>query len=137
MRNTPILVLVCVIITATFATAQVPTGTISGRVVSSDDAPLPGATVTVTSPSLQGERTVVTTENGDYVIPLLPPGDYTLAFELSGFQTLKRQVGRPARRTVSLNVTLAVGAVVERLPSLATPNRLSRPRPSPQSSVRS
>ena len=76
--------------------AQVPTGTISGRVVSSDDAPLPGVTVTVTSPNLQGERTVVTTENGDFVVPLLPPGDYTLVFELSGFQSLKR-AGRSGR----------------------------------------
>ena len=54
-----------------------PTGTISGRVVSSDEAPLPGVTVTATSPNLQGDRTVVTTVNGDFVIPLLPPGDYT------------------------------------------------------------
>src|SRR4026208_409834 len=83
----------CLLITAAAAGAQVPTGTTPGRVVSSDQAPLPGVTVTATSPSLQGDRTVVTTENGDFIIPLLPPGDYTLLFELSGFQSLKKQVG--------------------------------------------
>jgi hypothetical protein len=84
----------------------VPTGTISGRVISSDDAPLPGVTVIVTSPNLQGERTVVTTDNGDFVIPLLPPGDYTVVFELSGFQSVKRQVGLAGTQSVILNERL-------------------------------
>ncbi len=48
---------------------------------------LPGVTVNATSPNLQGVRTVVTTENGDYVLSLLPSGTYTVSFELSGFQT--------------------------------------------------
>jgi len=103
----------CLLITAAAAGAQVPTGTISGRVVSSDQAPLPGVTVTATSPSLQGDRTVVTTENGDFIIPLLPPGDYTLLFELSGFQSLKKQVGLAGTQSVTLNETMAVGAIVE------------------------
>ena len=60
---------VCLFFTVTAAAAQVPTGTISGHVVSSDEAPLPGVTVTATSPNLQGERTVVTSANGDFVIP--------------------------------------------------------------------
>ena len=93
MQKISFLVLVCLLASATLAAAQVPTGTISGRVASSDDAPLPGVTVTVTSPNLQGERTVITSVNGDYVVPLLPPGDYTLVFELSGFQSVKREVG--------------------------------------------
>ena len=72
------------------AAAQVPTGTISGRVTSSDGLALPGVTVTATSPSLQGERTIVTTANGDFILPLLPPGDYRVMFELSGFQATTR-----------------------------------------------
>jgi hypothetical protein len=114
MRKT-FLIFVCLLVTATLAAAQVPTGTISGRVASSDDAPLPGVTVTVTSPNLQGERTVVTSVNGDYVVPLLPPGDYTLVFELSGFQPVKRQVGLAGTQSVTLNETMAVNSVVEKV----------------------
>ena len=44
-----------------------PTGTISGRVLS-DAGPLPGVTVSATSPNLQGSRTAVTTDNGDYIL---------------------------------------------------------------------
>src|SRR5690606_23857250 len=46
--------------------AQVPTGTIGGRVTDAQDRSIPGVTVTVSSPALQGVRTTVTTVNGDY-----------------------------------------------------------------------
>jgi hypothetical protein len=72
-------------------------------------------TVTATSPSLQGERAVVTTVNGDFVIPLLPPGDYTLVFELSAFQSIKRQVGVAGTQSVTVNETMAIGPVTEKL----------------------
>jgi len=112
MRKT-FLTLVCLLVTEALAAAQVPTGTISGRVVSSDDAPLPGVTVTVTSSSLQGERTVVTSANGDFVVPLLPPGDYTVVFELSGFQSATRQVVLAGMQTVTLKEALAVAGITE------------------------
>ena len=49
-------------------------GTLGGRLSSSDNLGLPGATVTVTSESLQGERTTVADINGVYSFPGLPPG---------------------------------------------------------------
>lgn len=97
------------------ARAQVPTGTISGHLTSSDGQPLPGATVTATSNNLQGVRTVVTTENGDFILPLLPPGEYTLTFELSGFQSLKKEISLAGTQTLTLNETMSVGGVVERV----------------------
>ena len=42
-----------------------PTGTITGHVTDPDSLALPGVTVTVASPVLQGVRTVVTSPNGD------------------------------------------------------------------------
>src|SRR5881392_1263037 len=67
-----------------------PTGTISGHVADPDGLAVPGATVTATSPALQGVRTAVTSANGDYIIPFLPAGDYEVTFELQGFKTVKR-----------------------------------------------
>src|SRR5437879_5500197 len=63
--------------------AQSTNGTITGRVTDSQGAVVPGVIVTVSSPSLQGNRTAATSENGDYLVPLLPPGTYQVAFELS------------------------------------------------------
>src|SRR5436305_1881590 len=62
--------------------AQVPTGTISGHVVSADGIALPGVTVSVMGSALQGTRTATTSASGDYLVPLLPPGDYTVSFEI-------------------------------------------------------
>src|SRR5262249_4981213 len=52
--------------------------------------PLPGASVTVTSPVLQGSRTAVTKSDGTYSLTKLPPGGpYKLAFSLSGFRSVE------------------------------------------------
>src|SRR5690348_11298382 len=99
---------VCLALLAGVAGAQVPTGTISGRVLDQDGGGVPGATITVASPNLQGERVVVSSMYGDYSIPLLPPGDYTVRVELSGFQTVTKQVAVAATQTVSLDLSLAL-----------------------------
>src|SRR4051812_46202280 len=75
------------------ARAQSTTGTIRGHVSDAQGLALPGVTVSVTSPNLQGVRTAVTAENGDYVLTLLPSGTYAVTFELSGFQRVTRSVG--------------------------------------------
>jgi outer membrane receptor protein involved in Fe transport len=93
--------------------AQNPTGTISGQVVDSGGLAVPGATVTIQSPNLQGVRTAATSENGDYIFPFLPPGEYTITFELSGFATVKQTRNVAATQTVALNVTLTPAAVTE------------------------
>ena len=63
------------------STAQAQTGdsVIQGRVIAADTkASLPEAIVTVRSPALQGEQTVVTDRSGFYRVPNLPPGLYSV-----------------------------------------------------------
>src|SRR5213596_1241950 len=62
----------------------VQTATLAGTVTGPDGNPLPGVTITAKSPALMGERTTVTTTTGDYIMPGLPPGDYTISFTLEG-----------------------------------------------------
>ena len=70
----------------------VGTAAVRGRVVDESGAGVPGATVTVSSPSLQlRERTVVSEETGDYQLRSLPLGTYSVKFELAGFQTVLRE----------------------------------------------
>jgi Carboxypeptidase regulatory-like domain/TonB dependent receptor/TonB-dependent Receptor Plug Domain len=73
------------------AFAQGTTGSLTGTVTSGGSA-LPGVTVTVTSPSLQGSRTAVTNDTGGFSFPALPPGNYAVAFELSGMQRAEKRV---------------------------------------------
>src|SRR5437660_1373725 len=46
--------------------------------------PLPGATVTITSPELQGSRSTITGETGAYSFSALPPGQYKVSITFAG-----------------------------------------------------
>lgn len=95
------------------ANAQSTTGTISGRVLDPQGLPVPGVTVTVESSSLQGVLTAVSSENGDYILTLLPPGTYVVAFELGGFQRQERVVSLAPTQVLPVNVTLGLAALTE------------------------
>ena len=62
-----------------------------GRVTDESGGAMPGVTVTVKSPQLQvPQLNAVTGVDGDYRLLDLPPGTYSIGFELSGFQTQLR-----------------------------------------------
>jgi len=82
------------------------TGAIAGRVADSTGAPLAGATVEATSPSLQGSRTSTTGADGAFRFAGLPPGIYRVHAILPGFAEAEMTA------TVSLNATAAVELVL-------------------------
>jgi len=94
------------------AFGQVPTGTLSGHVTDATGI-LPGVTVSTISPSLQGTRTAVTNENGDYIFRFLPPGEYTIKFELAGFQTIDTTVKVSAAQTAKVDALMPEAKVAE------------------------
>ena len=66
-------------------------GQIRGRVVeAASDLPVPGATLTVTSPNLGDPRVVTTNEDGEYLVPNLPIGDYRVTVSYPGVQPRTR-----------------------------------------------
>ncbi len=92
--------------------AQGTSGTLTGT-VTTDGAPLPGVSVTASSPALQGTRTAVTGENGSYSMPGLPPGDYTVLFELEGLQPVTRVVRVSLVQTARADAALRVSAIAD------------------------
>ncbi|HWN08903.1 MAG TPA: TonB-dependent receptor [Pyrinomonadaceae bacterium] len=60
------------------------TGSISGRVVDTNGAAVPGVVVTVTSPNLIRPQTATTNDSGSYTIGNLPPGRYAVAVAATG-----------------------------------------------------
>jgi hypothetical protein len=89
-----------------------PTGTLTGHVTDGKVA-LPGVTVTVTSPNLQGTRTSVTAVTGDYIFRFLPAGDYKVRFELEGFQTIDTGVKINAAQAQTVDATMPTAKVAE------------------------
>jgi hypothetical protein len=74
------------------AFAQVQTGSITGVITDPSGAVLPGVTVSLSGEKLIGGlQTQVTDANGSYRFDRLPPGEYTVRFELEGFKTVERQ----------------------------------------------
>jgi outer membrane receptor protein involved in Fe transport len=97
------------------AASQTVTGTIIGRVADSSGAVLPGVAVTISSPQLIGGTQGRTTgPAGEYRFPALPPGTYTVAFELAGFGGSKRDgVILDAGATAAVDVQLSPAQVSE------------------------
>lgn len=104
----PLAVVAFVMGVALSASAQELRGRITGVVTDNTGAVLPGVTVTVTGPALIQPQTTVTGGDGIYRYAALPPGLHTVSFELSGFQTLKREGIR-----LGLNQTLTVDAQLQ------------------------
>jgi outer membrane receptor protein involved in Fe transport len=110
----PLLVAVVVAALGGSASAQgLQTGIITGTVTTDDGLALPGAEVTVTSPSLQGSRSATTDVNGNFVIRGLPPGDYEVIYALQGMATKTQRTVVALGRTTTLDAVMSVAAVTE------------------------
>src|SRR5690348_2696006 len=74
------------VLATAIAAGQITTGTLTGRVTDPQGLVVPGATVTVTNDA-QGTRLppVVTGDGGQYVVPIVAAGTYTIAAEMPGF----------------------------------------------------
>ena len=102
-----------------FAQGTGTTSTLSGT-VSTDGKPLPGVTVSISSPALQGTRTAVTGENGGYFFPALPPGVYTVQMELEGMAPVTRTVTLALASSGTADADLKLKGVAEAITVTAT-----------------
>jgi hypothetical protein len=102
------------------AAAQEFRATVKGHVVDQSRSALPGATVSVRNAETNEAATATTNGEGNYTIPFLRPGLYTLTVELSGFQKYLRSGLRlEVSQTATINVELTVGGVAEEVTVLA------------------
>ncbi len=94
--------------------AQINPSHLTGVVKDAQGAVLPGVNITASSPALLGAQTVTSEANGEYRFPSLPSGTYTLTFELSGFQTMKREgIVLAVGQTLTVDATLQLATVQE------------------------
>ena len=112
------------------------TGTISGK-VTADGAPLPGVTVEARSNVLPQPRVTVTDGNGEYRLPALQPGTYTLTFSLSGMANVTRRAEAIVGQTVYADAAMAVAGVTETITVTAESTLVDRQSTEIQSSLSS
>jgi len=89
-------------------------GQIAGNVTDPSKAAVPQANVTAANEATGAARTVKTNGDGDYSVPLLPPGSYSVTVEAAGFkkQTTPHVLVEVAS-TATVNIRLQIGAASE------------------------
>src|SRR5262249_34449711 len=95
------------------ATAQIPTGTITGVVRDPSGAAIAGASIRAMSLSTGVARTAVSSEQGDYVFAVLLAGGYEGSVEASDFRRTFRVVSVEAGTTTTASFNLVIGEVDE------------------------
>lgn len=102
--------------------AVAQTARISGAVSDSTQAIVPGATVTVIKVDSNDARVAVSNASGQYNVPFLPSGRYSLRCELPGFQTVLREgIVLETDQEVRVDFTLRAGQRTEEVVVLGTP----------------
>jgi hypothetical protein len=79
------LILLCVVMSGLSVLAQSVTARFSGRVVDTDGAVIPGASVQIVNQETLAHREVLTDGLGAYVLPSLAPGRYQIIVSADGF----------------------------------------------------
>ncbi len=96
------------------AFAQSERGTITGLVMDSSKAAVPGVSVAVINTGTNAATNVVSSDSGNYSATNLPPGTYRIEATLQGFQTSKVEgITLNAGTAARVDVTLSLGSVSE------------------------
>jgi len=91
---------------------SVETGEIKGKVTEEKGESLPGVEITAQSPRLQGKRTILSSKTGHFHFPILPVGNYTLTFNIEGFNpVIQENVIVRLGQVTNLKVTMALSAI--------------------------
>jgi hypothetical protein len=97
------------------------TGRIAGTVKDQKGAVIVGADVIVVSSATRDDRKVITDTEGHYVVPLLPPGTYTVSITASGFQTRQfESITVVITETTSIDANLAVWGAIQESVTVST-----------------
>lgn len=96
------------------AFAQATEGSLRGSIRDEQGAPMPGVTVTAKSSAATRPLVTITDDTGAYRLLNVPPGDYTVSAELTGFSTaIRENLSVRAGLNLAIDFTLSVGALAE------------------------
>ena len=99
---------------ASSARAQLGTATISGNVTDSSGATVAGAAVVALNAANGFRRQTTSSQSGQYSLPGLTPGAYSVNVELAGFRRAGlSEITLQVDQNVQINVVLEVGQVTE------------------------
>jgi hypothetical protein len=102
--------------------AQAQTAQITGTVTDATSAIVPGATLTIVNVETNDTRVAVSNDRGQYTVPFLPSGRYSVKCELVGFQTILGEgIVLETDQEVRVDFALKAGALTESILVVGTP----------------
>ena len=113
---------------------QAVTATLSGRIADTSGGSVAKANVTIANVATGFSRSVQASDGGEYSIPALPAGDYTVSVEFSGFGKQSKNITLQVGQNAVLDFTLTPGSVAEKVQVEAT-SELQEPTRTQVSSV--
>ena len=104
--------------------AQTNSGTIIGSVRDAHDAVVTTANITVTNIATGVAKTLPVNSAGEFAVPYLVPGQYTVSAESAGFKRTTREgITLRVSDQLVINLRLEVGAIAETVTvNATTPN---------------
>lgn len=89
--------------------AQTGTGSINGSILDPQGAFVAGAIVTLENRERAFSRTTTTNESGTFSFPSIPPGEYDLTVEATGFKKAVQRIKVVVDTPINLSINLEVG----------------------------
>ena len=122
MRSTVKILQVCLMVLGLFCSlvattsAQTYTATVTGTVTDPSGASVRGVKVTATNQGTRLEYNAQTNDTGVYSIPFLPPGNYVITIEATGFKRLvSNEIILEVNQTARIDMKLQIGTVDEQV----------------------
>src|SRR6267142_2670042 len=100
---------------ATDASGQAVSATLIGRITDASGGSIAKASVTVLNAATGFSRSAQTSDTGEYTIPALPPGDYSIAVSFPGFGKQTKNITLQVGQAAALDFSLTPGAVAEKV----------------------
>ena len=100
--------------------AQTVTATLQGQVLDSSGGGIPKAKVSAANASTGFSRTTQSSDSGEYEFPAIPVGRYRVTAQVAGFKTEEKEVTLQVGQVATLNLTLSVGNINEKVTVQAT-----------------
>jgi hypothetical protein len=98
----------------TCAWAQEYRSTITGRVMDPSGSAVANSTIVVVEKNTGARYETTSGDSGEYSLPFLPPGPYTLTAEISGFKKYVQEgITVTTNQRISLDITMQLGSQVE------------------------
>ena len=110
-KFTQVLGLLVILLIPVAVSAQVSGGAISGRVIDSNGAVVPGVQVAIRNTATGIATNVVANEDGVYRAPNLLPGPYEVTASLPGFTTVQKRIELTVGADLSVDFKLTPGSV--------------------------